>query len=377
MVVRGNATFARGDPVPTGSASPAPGRRSRRTRTATCSSSAATWPRRGPRSWSGRASRPTRSSAARSPTARPSTSTAARSTMAYPPPSRPYDEPLAGLAAKSDAYAAKPVTGTVDVTDTAVTLTGDGASDPQVFTVDGAGLVPRTGRPAGPSRSSACPTGPGRRQPHRTVGGPRHRHPARPGRRDRRPVGRPVLRRPRHAPAVERPRCLDRRRRRPGPAAGQPAGRHRLEHDHPPRRRHQRPGPRRRRPRAHRLGRAAQLPVPAGPRPDVWPGPEAPRCADPGRRAAGPRRHRGPGPLLRGHLRVPPRRGGRDPGRRHLAAAGPGRRPGPLRGRPRRGGVLRRGTARGAAGAGLGLGAAGDRTGQGQGRQARPAWASP
>ena len=51
-----------------------------------------------------------------------------------------YDGLLADLAAKSDAYAAPQATGTVDVTDTAITLTGDGVSDPQVFAVDGAGL---------------------------------------------------------------------------------------------------------------------------------------------------------------------------------------------------------------------------------------------
>jgi choice-of-anchor A domain-containing protein len=52
----------------------------------------------------------------------------------------PYQELLAGLGAKSGAYAGLPVTGTVDVTGTAVTLTGDGVSDPQVFAVDGATL---------------------------------------------------------------------------------------------------------------------------------------------------------------------------------------------------------------------------------------------
>ena len=53
---------------------------------------------------------------------------------------RPYTNLADGLIAKSAGYAALPSTGTVDVTETAITLTGDGASDPQVFNVDGAGL---------------------------------------------------------------------------------------------------------------------------------------------------------------------------------------------------------------------------------------------
>ena len=51
-----------------------------------------------------------------------------------------YDAALDGLGAKAADYAARPATGTVDVTETAITLTGDGVSDPQVFAVDGAGL---------------------------------------------------------------------------------------------------------------------------------------------------------------------------------------------------------------------------------------------
>jgi hypothetical protein len=39
------------------------------------------------------------------------------------------------------AFAGLPVTGTVEVTDSAITLTGDGASNPQVFTVDAATLA--------------------------------------------------------------------------------------------------------------------------------------------------------------------------------------------------------------------------------------------
>jgi choice-of-anchor A domain-containing protein len=52
----------------------------------------------------------------------------------------PYDGFPATIAAKSASYAALAPTGQVEVTDTAVTMSGDGASDPQVFTVDGATL---------------------------------------------------------------------------------------------------------------------------------------------------------------------------------------------------------------------------------------------
>jgi choice-of-anchor A domain-containing protein len=69
---------------------------------------------------------------------------------AVPDAIAPYQELLAGLGAKSAAYAGLPVTGTVEVTGAAVTLTGDGVSDPQVFAVDGATL----GAPgASPGRS--------------------------------------------------------------------------------------------------------------------------------------------------------------------------------------------------------------------------------
>ncbi|GAB3247687.1 hypothetical protein GCM10027448_10580 [Nocardioides dilutus] len=62
----------------------------------------------------------------------------------------PYGELLAGLGAKSGAYAGLPVTGTVEITGQAVTLIGDGVSDPQVFAVDGTAL----GAPGqGPGRS--------------------------------------------------------------------------------------------------------------------------------------------------------------------------------------------------------------------------------
>jgi choice-of-anchor A domain-containing protein len=53
---------------------------------------------------------------------------------------QPYNDLADQVAVKSAGYAALPSTGTVDVTDTAITLTGDGVSNPQVFTVDGAGL---------------------------------------------------------------------------------------------------------------------------------------------------------------------------------------------------------------------------------------------
>lgn len=52
----------------------------------------------------------------------------------------PYDALLSGLGAKSGSYAGRAVTGAVEVSETAITLVGDGASDPQVFAVDGAGL---------------------------------------------------------------------------------------------------------------------------------------------------------------------------------------------------------------------------------------------
>jgi choice-of-anchor A domain-containing protein len=53
----------------------------------------------------------------------------------------PYLELAGQLATKSAAYAGLPVTGNVEVTDTAITLTGDGTSNPQVFAVDGATLA--------------------------------------------------------------------------------------------------------------------------------------------------------------------------------------------------------------------------------------------
>jgi len=52
----------------------------------------------------------------------------------------PYDDLPRTIAARSATYAALAPTGPVVVTDTAVTMTGDGVSDPQVFTVDGATL---------------------------------------------------------------------------------------------------------------------------------------------------------------------------------------------------------------------------------------------
>ncbi len=58
----------------------------------------------------------------------------------FPDAVTPYAKLLGDLSAKSAGYAATAATGTVDVTETAVTLTGDGVSDPQVFSVDGATL---------------------------------------------------------------------------------------------------------------------------------------------------------------------------------------------------------------------------------------------
>ena len=52
----------------------------------------------------------------------------------------PYADLAARLAPESAAFAALPATGTVDVTDSAITLTGDGLSATQVFAVDGATL---------------------------------------------------------------------------------------------------------------------------------------------------------------------------------------------------------------------------------------------
>ena len=58
----------------------------------------------------------------------------------------PYLDLVGQLAPKSAAYAGLPVTGTAEVTDDAITLTGDGVSNPQVFTVDGAALAAQADR---------------------------------------------------------------------------------------------------------------------------------------------------------------------------------------------------------------------------------------
>jgi choice-of-anchor A domain-containing protein len=63
----------------------------------------------------------------------------------FPEDVAPYGELLGSLSTTSAAYAGLPATGTVDITETAVTLTGDGVSDPQVFAVDGAALGPVAG----------------------------------------------------------------------------------------------------------------------------------------------------------------------------------------------------------------------------------------
>jgi choice-of-anchor A domain-containing protein len=52
----------------------------------------------------------------------------------------PYDELLDSLGQRSADLAAKAANGSVEVTETAITLTGDGVSPEQVFTVDGAVL---------------------------------------------------------------------------------------------------------------------------------------------------------------------------------------------------------------------------------------------
>jgi len=77
--------------------------------------------------------------------------------QSVPDVTAPYDELLGGLVDKSAQYAALAATGTVDVTDTAITLTGDGSSPQQVFTVDGSTLgatqpEPPVEPPAGESR---------------------------------------------------------------------------------------------------------------------------------------------------------------------------------------------------------------------------------
>jgi hypothetical protein len=66
----------------------------------------------------------------------------------------PYDELLGALGAKSSNFASLPATGTVDVTDTAITLTGDGVSpDVQVFNIDAATLgAPVPPPPSGDSQ---------------------------------------------------------------------------------------------------------------------------------------------------------------------------------------------------------------------------------
>ncbi len=65
-----------------------------------------------------------------------------------PDATAPYDALLADLPGKSGWYAALPATGTTEVTEKAITLTGDGVSEPQVFTVDGSllGAVDGVGR---------------------------------------------------------------------------------------------------------------------------------------------------------------------------------------------------------------------------------------
>ncbi len=55
----------------------------------------------------------------------------------------PYLDLVGQLATKSSGYSSLPATGVVEITDDAITLTGDGQSPLQVFTVDGAALGAR------------------------------------------------------------------------------------------------------------------------------------------------------------------------------------------------------------------------------------------
>lgn len=64
---------------------------------------------------------------------------------------KPYTDLPDAIAAKSATYAVQPATGLADVTDTALTLTGDGVSNPQIFTIDAATLAPTA--PGLPGRS--------------------------------------------------------------------------------------------------------------------------------------------------------------------------------------------------------------------------------
>ena len=82
---------------------------------------------------------------------RPRRRTAARWTTGIADATAPYLDLAGQLAPKSAAYAALPATGTAEVTDTAITLTGDGVSGQQVFTLDGAALGRRE-----PARSLAA-----------------------------------------------------------------------------------------------------------------------------------------------------------------------------------------------------------------------------
>ena len=59
---------------------------------------------------------------------------------AVPDVTGPYDDLLGALGPKSAELAAQPSNGSVEISDTAITLTGDGVNPTQVFTIDGATL---------------------------------------------------------------------------------------------------------------------------------------------------------------------------------------------------------------------------------------------
>ena len=211
----------------------------------------------------------------------------------------PYLDLVGQLAPSPRRTPACPATGTAEVTDDAITLTGDGVSNPQVFTVDGAALArSRLGRSLQllgvPQDAGVIVnlTGPAVALDIDTLLSP-----------DGLPVDPltdPYFAEPGHPPALERPVRHDGRHRRPGPAARLAAGPDRPEHHDALGRRHQRPDPGGRRPGAHGRGRAARLPVPPRPGARLHRGPGAPHHADPRRRARRPGQGRRPGPVLRG-----------------------------------------------------------------------------
>ena len=84
----------------------------------------------------------------------------------------PYLDLVSQLTPKSVAYGSIPVTGTADVTHHAITLTGDGVSNLQVFTLDGADLDAE-GSPRSFAAAARRPAGRHRgREPRRHGGRP-------------------------------------------------------------------------------------------------------------------------------------------------------------------------------------------------------------